>query len=251
MTMPKTAALMREPSARGGIADMTDDELAHAVALLQEDLPGDPIGFISRVGPESHVCGCGAVHLRVEDERLDGDTFTSLMRLLASPFGDIAREHFRRRNGWANIRFGWDGLASRAPRFIEVVDRFDIGNTNAADIPHDHLRSTIDALRNDLAEVMHVIEEAAQSNRSAFVPPHPGDEGRAQWLELTAQLMFVFATPVKKYVVEWYKREYGVAVGAVNCCGVVVEAVEADNDDDGWGRRLLATQIGQQLTPDC
>ncbi|MEM7338813.1 MAG: hypothetical protein AAF467_09205 [Actinomycetota bacterium] len=250
MTMPKTAALMKESPSTGDIADMTDEKLAHAVALLQDDLPGDPIGFIDRVGPDSTVCDCGAVHLRVNDRRLDAATYTSLMRVLATPFGDIVREHFRRQYGWGNIRFGWDGLDGRAPTFMATVHEFGVASTNAADIPHEHLRGTIRALHHDLADVMAVIEQAAKAGESAFVPPEPGDEGRAHWFELTAQLMFVFATPLRKYVVEWYKREYGVNVGAVNCCGVVVGRTAADGTS-GWSRELLATQIGQQLTPDC
>lgn len=250
MTMPKTAALMQDPPLGDGVAEMTDEKLARAVELLTEDLPGDPIAFIAEVGPESTVCDCGAVHLRVGDPRLDEATYTSLMRLLATPFGDIAREHFRRHNGWVNVRFGWEGLEVRAPMFMATVNRHGITGTKATEIPHDQLRDTIDALHRDLAAVMPVIDEAARAGQSAFVPPEPGDDGRAAWFELTAQLMFVFATPVRKYVVEWHKREHGVNVGAVNCCGVVVGAVDPE-DGAGWSHQLLTTQIGQQLTPDC
>ncbi|MEM8922654.1 MAG: hypothetical protein AAGD35_04060 [Actinomycetota bacterium] len=250
MTMPKTAELMKETSHIGELSDMTDAELAKAIGFLREDLPGDPIGFIAAVGPECHVCSCGAVHLRVDDPRLDRATHTSLMRLLATPFGDIVREHVRRHYGWGNVRFGWEGLEARAPRFMAAVERAAIKGSNAADIPHDDLRRTIEALHHDLAEVMATIDGAARAGRSAFVPPEDGEQGRADWLELTAQLMFVFATPLRKYVVEWHRREHGVHVGAVNCCGVVVGHVEP-GDGGRWRRQLLSTQIGQQLTPDC
>ncbi|MEM9889938.1 MAG: hypothetical protein AAF962_03670 [Actinomycetota bacterium] len=250
MTMPKTAALMKDPPLGGGVAELTDEKLAHAVALLQEDLPGDPIGFIAEVGPDSHVCDGGAVHLRFDDPRMDEATHTSLMRLLATPFGDIAREYFRRQHGWVDIRFGWTGLEARAPEFTAVVAEHGIADTDATDIPHDRLRRTIDALQQDLPEITAVIDQAALTGRSAFVPPEPGDEGRAAWFELTAQLMFVFATPLRTYVVEWHQREHGVNIGAVNCCGVVVGSVDP-GDDSRWHRQLLTTQIGQQLTPDC
>jgi hypothetical protein len=249
MTMPKTAALMKETSS-GDVATMTDAQLGEAMQLLQDDLPGDPIGFIALVGPESHVCDCGAVHLQVDDDRLDEQTYASLMRLLATPFGDLVREHFRRRLGWKNIRFGWAGLEGRAPLFIEAVHGLGIKDTRAPDIVHDKLRQAMEALREDLPEVLGCIEQAAQSGRSAFIPPEPGDEGRADWIELTAQLMFVFATPLRKYVVEWHRREHGVNVGAVNCCGIVVGGREAEGDSQ-WATRLMTTQVGQQLTPDC
>ena len=250
MTMPKTAALMKQSPLSDGVADMTDENLEHALALLREDLPGDPIGFIAQFGPEGNVCDCGAVHLRVDDPRLDEATHTSLMRLLATPFGDLVREHFRRQHGWGNLRFGWEGLESRAPAFIAVVDRLGIADSMAADIAHDHLRQTIHALHQDLPDIMPIIDRAARTGQSAFVPPEPGDEGLADWFELTAQLMFVFATPLRKYVVEWYRREYSVNVGAVNCCGVVVGATDPE-DGSRWSRELFDTQVGQQLTPNC
>lgn len=251
MTMPTTAMLIERLSGNGGIlpSEMSDSQLVDVITTLKEDLPGDPIGFIELVAPESHRCSCGAIHLALDDSRLDTDTKSSLLRLLATPFGDYVREHFRRTSGYQNIRFGWDGIQQVAPAFTRMVDEFDARTVNASTIPHNHLQAIIDAIGEDMPAIMPFIHEALESGASIAIPPQPGPAGRQHWQEQIHQLMFIFATPLRKYVQEWAGREYNRPIGAVNCCFIPVGA--EGEEGASWVRSQLATQIAQQITPDC
>lgn len=248
MTMPMAAAAVKDfPDVSP--AKMTDGQIELALDALRADLPGNPLGFIAEVAPESDICECGAVHLAVDDPRLDEATRSSLLRLLATPFGDIVREHYRRVEGYKTIRFGWSGIAERAPHFVACVDQLGVRNTHPADIDHGDLRVVIDAISADMLGIMPVISQAASTGESIAVPPEPGESGRAAWQALIGELMFVFATPLRKYVEEWCWREFGMRVAAINCCMVPVG--DRGDSSASWGRKLMATQIDQQITPDC
>ncbi len=248
--MPKTAMLMKDISEVSDPVQMTDIQLEAAIKSLREDLQGDPIGFIAKVAPESDSCECGSIQLSVIDPRLDEETRHSLLRVLATPFGDIVRESFRRSHGYPNIRFGWDGMKDSAPQFMSRVEIYRVQSADASSIPGPALAAVIHGISIDMPDIMAVIEEARVMRRSIAIPPSPGPNGQREWEKLVSELMFVFATPLRKYVVEWFLREHGLRIGAVNCCMVPV-GEEGEHNSESWKSHIFAEQVKQQVTPDC
>lgn len=244
--MPKTAAAVK---AHGHLpAEMTMAEINTALQALRDDLPGDPIGYIERSVATSERCECGSMHLQIDSPDLDELTRTSLHRLLATPFGDIVRESVCRQSDLTSVRFGWSGLDTRVPMFIEMVDRCGVRSTVATDISDGVLDAIIDALRLDLPEMMSVLDESLLRMTLHTVRAALGDQGQTEWKALIEQVMFAFSTPVRKYVNEYARRRYnGARVGAINCCGIVSDL----SDEQAWSRRWFNVQVGQQLTPDC
>lgn len=246
MTMPRTAevakTLGRSP------LEWTDAEISLALTALGEDLPGDPIGFVLASVPTSRRCDCGALHLAVDAVDLDSQTRSSLHRLLATPFGDIVREHVRREHGIANVRFGWSGVSAVAPTFVRIVDIYDARTVHADTLDDRTLGNIIAAIRKDLPGMMAMLDESLGSLSVNAVSPEMGDEGRQKWKTLIDQVMFAFSTPVRKYLDEYARREFDSAsVGAVNCC-IIMSGCMSSSD---WKQRWFDEQIGQQLTPDC
>ena len=246
MTMPKTAAVAKTI---GRIPqEWTQDEIDQALAALEADLPGDPIGYIMQAIPVSKLCECGALHLSVDASDLDDATRRSLHRVLATPFGDIVREHLRRSADIQNVRFGWSGLKDYAPAFVRVVDIYDARQVHANQLDDASLGNIVAAIRKDLPGMMAMLDQSLASLSVTAVSPSPRDEGRQEWSQLIAQVMFAFSTPVRKYLDEYACRNYdGARVGAVNCCIIMSDV----SSGSSWQRHWFGTQVRQQLTPDC
>lgn len=246
VTMPKTAqfakTLGRSP------LEWTDDEIERALEALREDLPGDPIGFIMAAVPLSRRCDCGSLHLSVDAPELEEATRGSLHRLIATPFGDIVREHVRRQSGVANVRFGWSGVDAYAPTFVRVVDIYDARKVRASELDDRTLGNIISAIRKDMPEMMEMLDASLRTLSVKAVSSPPGESGKREWRALIEQVMFAFSTPVRKYLDEYAKRNFGGArVGAVNCCIIMSDI----GDGSAWQHRWFDTQVDQQLTPDC
>lgn len=246
MTMPRTAAvakmLGRTP------LEWTDAEIDQALTALSEDLPGDPIGYVLTALPRSGRCECGALHLAVDATDLDSVTRSSLHRLLATPFGDIVREHVRRRSDITTVRFGWGGIDVTAPAFVEAVDVHDARHVYASKLSDQALGNIVTAIRQDLPGMMSMFDRSLGELLVNAVGPEPGDEGRRAWKALIDQVMFAFSTPVRKYLDEYAVRQYnGAYVGAVNCCIIMSARLPSAT----WQIRWFDEQVGQQLTPDC
>lgn len=246
MTMPKTAEVVRS---YGRLPEeMTSGQLDQALDALRADLPGDPIGYVLRAIPVSEHCECGAVHLSVDDPLLDADTRGSLHRLLATPFGDIMRERVRRDAELKTIRFGWSGLEAYVPAFSSAVDRLGVQLSSGMSLTDDELHQVIVALRDDLPGMMRMLDDSLDALSVNAVSPHAGESGKLEWKALIDQVMFAFSTPVRKYLDEYARRNYGGArVGAVNCCIIMSDV----SDGSTWQRRWFGEQVDQQLTPDC
>ena len=246
MTMPKTAAvaraLGRTPS------EWTRSELDRALAALRDDLPGDPIGYVIAAIPRSERCECGALHLSVDAPDLDGQTRSSLHRLLATPFGDIVRERVCRQTAISTVRFGWSGLHAFVPTFVRVIDIYEVRTTSARELDDQTLENIITAIRKDLPGLMTMYNQSLESLTVNAVSPAPDDSDRREWKALIDQVMFAFSTPVRKYLDEYAVRHYdGAMVGAVNCCIVM----SAQLPGAAWKTRWFDEQVQQQLTPDC
>lgn len=248
MTMPKTAEVMKALPKGTLPEELSDTQLKEALEALRDDLPGDPVGYIERAAPSSKLCECGAVHLRVNAADMGMETAGSLHRLLATPYGDLVREHMRRESGYKTVRFGWDGIEAKAPAFVAAVERHGVRNSIASDIGSEVLAELIEAFRRDMPRVMDMVERSATSVSVFSVSPQLGDTGQKDWKLLIDQVMFAWSTPVRKYLSEWLSREFGLYGGAVNCCIIMTEQVGSETD---WRRRWIAEQTNQQLTPDC
>lgn len=246
--MPKTAAAMKALPSGVLPEELSDTDLQSAIKALRIDLPGDPIGYIERTAPNSKLCECGAVHLCVDASDIDEETRGSLHRLLATPYGDLVREHMRRKSGFSTIRFGWSGIDKKVPTFVKAVRDHDAQNTPASSIDQVALVGIIDAFRRDMPDVMQMIEHSAASISAFSVSPQSGDSGRAEWKALIDRVMFAWSTPVRKYLSEWLSREFGLYGGAVNCCIVMTARIGSEID---WRRQWIQEQTNQQLTPDC
>lgn len=246
MTMPRTAEVARVLGRTP--LEWTDAEINRALAALGEDLPGDPIGYVLGAVPRSERCECGALHLAVDALDMEPDTRSSLHRLLATPFGDIVREHVRRRTNITTVRFGWSGVDNAAPTFVRVVDAQDARHMHASNLSDQVLSDIVAAIRKDLPGMMSMFDQSLGELSVNAVSPEPGDKGRQAWRALIDQVMFAFSTPVRKYLDEYAARQYGGAhVGAVNCC-IVMSARLSSN---AWQARWFDEQVSQQLTPDC
>ncbi len=244
MTMPKTAQVAKELGRTP--LEWTDAEMTRALDALRDDLPGDPIGYVMNAVPTSARCDCGAVHLSVDAPDLDCETRGSLHRLLATPFGDIVREHVRRQFGFGNVRFGWSGIKALAPTFVRVVDIYDARTTRVSELSDVTLGNIIEAIRKDMPGMMAMYDESLGELSVHAVSP--GSDGQREWKVLIDQVMTAFSTPLHKYLDEYAKRTYdGAHVGVVNCCIIMSDV----GDSTAWQRRWFATQVDQQLTPDC
>jgi hypothetical protein len=253
--MPKTAAVVASFGERTLPETMKMEQLESAIHALSQDLPGDPIAYIERSAPQSDQCECGAIHLSVSDPLLDASTAGSLHRVLATPYGDILREYFKRRHGYATIRFGWSGIDARVPRFVEAVRVHDVQRLKGSGLSNVALHAVIDAVRIDVPRVMEMVDGSIELSRgrndrtlrSYAVSPTPGADGRTEWQELISQVMFVWSTPVRKYLDEYLLREHEMVGGAINCC--IIATMRADGPS--WRQQWFDEQTGQQLTPDC
>lgn len=246
MTMPRTAevakALGRSPR------EWSDVEIDQALQALDQDLPGSPIDYVFGMLPVSERCECGAVHLAVNALDLDPITRGSLHRLLATPFGDIVREHVRRQTDVTTVRFGWAGIDLTVPTFVRVVDVYDVRTRHASELDDRTLGNIVAAIRKDLPGMMQMLDGSLDTLSVNAVGATPGDTGRREWKALIDQVMFAFSTPVRKHLDEYATRRYdGASVGAVNCCIVMSARLSADD----WRRRWFDEQVSQQLTPDC
>ena len=246
MTMPRTAevakSLGRSPQ------EWSDAEIDKALKALSEDLPGDPIGYALGALSASERCECGALHLAVNAPDLDPATRGSLHRLLATPFGNIVRERVRRHTDVTTIRFGWEGIDLTAPKFVRVVDVYDVRGAYACKLDDQTLGNIVAAIRQDLPGMMAMFDQSLGELSVRAVKPQPGDEGRREWKALIDQVMFGFSTPLRKYLDEYAARYYeGARVGAVNCCIVMAARLS----DAAWQDRWFGEQVCQQLTPDC
>lgn len=248
MTMPKTAAFMKSLPQGTLPEEMSYTELSTALHALRSDLPGNPLDYIEWAAPKSKICDCGAIHLNVNAGDLDAATASSLHRLLATPYGDLVREHHRRKDGYQNVRFGWEGLETQVPRFVTAVDSHDACTSIATDIDDNALRDIINAFRDDMPNVMQMLERSASSVTVHSVSPSPSDENNQAWKHLIDQVMFAWSTPVRKYLVQWLSREHGLYGGAVNCCIIMTARSSSETQ---WRRRWTDEQTSQQLTPDC
>lgn len=255
MTMPRTAAVVASFGTHVLPETMTTEQLNQAVRALEQDLPGNPIGYIRRAAPLSELCECGALHLAVNAPDLEQDCAQSLHRVLATPYGDIVREQFRRESGHSTIRFGWSGIETRVPSFVEVVRRYDAQLSHASKVSDKGIQEIMRALHADMPSVIEMLRQSialsqsgnGMSLRSHAVSPSPGSKGRMQWQVLIGQVMFAWSTPVRKYLDEYLLREYGMVGGAVNCC--IISTMRAGVPS--WRQQWFDEQTGQQLTPDC
>jgi hypothetical protein len=248
MTMPKTALVLKTFAADILPEELSDGQLAAVIAALRSDLPGDPIEYIEHVAPHSERCQCGAVHLAVNAPDLSSVTAASLHRLLATPYGDMAREHMRRSTGFKTIRFGWDGIAQQAPMFVQAVAADHVGSTASADISNQALERVVQAIRLDIPQVVAMLDASAANGTVHAVSAKPGVDGHVHWTSLIDQLMFAWSTPIRKYMAEWLRRTFGVYGGAINCCIVMSGRYNCEAD---WRRAWTREQTQQQLTPDC
>lgn len=253
--MPKTAAVVASFGERVLPEMMTTEQLNQAIQALEQDLPGDPIGYIRQVAPQSEVCECGALHLSVDAPGLSADCASSLHRVLATPYGDIVREQFRRENGYETIRFGWNGIEKVVPSFVETVQTYDVQASHASELSSEALTAIIGALRVDMPGVVDMLHKSVELSgqndaallRSYAVSPTSGADGRAEWQALISRVMFAWSTPVRKYLDEYLLREHGMVGGAVNCC--IISTMRAG--EPSWRQQWFNEQTGQQLTPDC
>lgn len=245
--MPRTATVARALVGRTPI-EWSDAEIDQALRALSQDLPGDPIGYVMAAISQSERCECGALHLAVDAPDLDDQTRASLHRLLATPFGDIVREHVARQTDITTVRFGWSGLQAVVPTFVRVVDIYEARTASARELDSQTLENIVAAIRKDLPGMMDMYDRSLGSLTVHAVRPAPGDEGQAIWKALIDQVMFAFSTPVRKYLDEYAARWYaGASVGAVNCCIVMAARLPSD----AWKTRWFDEQVAQQLTPDC
>lgn len=255
MTMPKTAAVIKSFGVNVLPETMTDVQLAQAIQALEQDLPGYPIAYIEQVAPRSEHCECSALHLAVDDPGLSTVTAGSLHRVMATPYGDVIRELFRRQYGYKTIRFGWSGLERQVPLFVKTVLRYDVKASHVSDISDEVLQEIVAALTLDIPGVMSMVEQSValskqrldDSLRSHAVSPASGENGRAQWQMLIGQVMFAWSTPVRKYLDEYLLRSHGMVGGAVNCC--IISTMRSGVPS--WRQQWFDEQTGQQLTPDC
>lgn len=254
--MPKTATVVASFSPGVLPLALSGEQLNQAIQALEHDLPGDPIAYIKHVAPRSEQCECGAIHLAVNDSELSEICAHSLHRVLATPYGDIVREYFRRHGGYKTIRFGWEGIEQTVPQFMMAVDQYGVRSTRASQISDQIFHEIIESFRYDMPEVMNMIESSAQLTsetddsdrlRSYAVSAAADDAGRVQWQRLITQLMFAWSTPVRKYLDEYLLRDYAMVGGAVNCC--IVSTMRAGNTS--WRQQWFDEQTCQQLTPDC
>lgn len=246
MTMPRTAEVAKRLGRTP--LEWSDAEINQALKALSDDLPGNPIEYVLGALPRSERCECGALHLATNAPDLEADTRSSLHRLLATPFGDIVREHIRRTSTLTNVRFGWEGLDVALPMFVEVVDRHQARSQYASKLSDRTLNDIVLAIRKDLPGMMKMFDQSLSNLSVNAVSPEPGEEGRLAWKVLIDQVMLAFSTPVRKYLDEYAVRNYdGASVGAVNCCIVMAARMPSDT----WHARHFGEQVNQQLTPDC
>ncbi len=255
MTMPKTATVVASFGSDILPETMSTTQLELAIQALEQDLPGSPIDYIRNVAPLSELCECGALHLAVDALDLTTECASSLHRVLATPYGDIVREQFRREYGYDTIRFGWSGIEARVPLFSKTVQAYDVRTSNASEVSSEALSATIEALRSDMPGVMDMLEQSIVLSKRAEVPllrshavsAASGAAGRAEWQALIAQVMFAWSTPIRKYLDEYLLREHAMVGGAVNCC--IISTMRAG--ESSWRQQWFDEQTGQQLTPDC
>lgn len=228
-------------------AEMSDLQLSVAMGTLRQDLPGDPIGYIERMVPVSQRCGCGAVHLLLDDPELDEPTRGSLHRLLATPFGEIPRQWIRRQYGFTNLRFGWDGLEKVAPVFDALVSRTDMRQAPASLLSDAELDEVMVAIRTDLPGMSQMLEVSVATRAVHAVSAQPGESGARAWKALIDEVMVAFSTPMRKFLDEYAMRRHGCRLSAINCCIIMA----GEMDGPVWERHRFTVQTQQQLTPDC
>lgn len=261
MTMPATATYVKSLGANvQSAADMSAVQIEAALYTLETDLGHTPWTILSRV-PDSISCNCGAVHLDLaEFSDQDSPHLKNMVRLLATPFGDIILRRIQQHHPDVTaVKFGWNGLEGFTPNFVETVDRLGVRSIKAEYMSTDELLEVVDAIRRDLPLAVEMMERSArntlQRKTSGLVPfsISPMQDGsKDRWSERVFELMFAWSTPLKKYLNEWLSREYGVRGLAINCCMFPTEDIKRTKQsglkpiEGGWG-----VQVEQQVTPDC
>lgn len=251
MTMPVAAAAVKE---MGSLLpnEMSEEQLACVVDGFREDLGNETVVFVEAAIPESKLCECGALHLQLNDPKLSDGVRHKLLRLVASPFGQVvAQQH-----GFSALRFGWDGLEQHLPEFMAVVDRHGVRLALASSVSDEALDEIIAVIRLEVPGVLEMIEASASAARAAggyrSYAVTPAQAGSTEnWQQLIGRLMLAGATPVRKFIDEHLRRRFGVYGGVVNCCVYPAEPIESAGTPDGFARRRWFEQVNQQLTPDC
>lgn len=230
----------------------TNEEVIELVDRIDRDLPGHVLSYLRGAIPSCQACECGALHVDIGDGALDDATRRSLARVFATPFAKMIGEWTKREHGLSGtVKFGWSNLSVVAPRFAWAVPVGSPQQTEYADKLSDlNLQTAVDAIEDDLPLGFAFIRNSAESyDGSGFMakslsPDEAG--GYDQWVEMINQLMFVGSTPMRKYVAEWLRREYGIEqFGPINCCRV------SFGSSDGFDEAVMKDQVEQQLTPDC
>ncbi len=250
MTMPLAAELTREIG--GDPQQWSDEQVIELLDRVDHDLPGSVIDYLRSTIPSCQACECGALHVDIGDPMLDVPTRRSLARVFATPFAAIIGEWTKREHGLSGVvKFGWSNLDRFAPRFAWAVPVGSRLQTAHADTLSDlELRTIVDAIEDDLSQGFAFIRDAASRYKGeAFKAESLTVDdagGREAWDETTTQLMLIGSTPMRKYVAEWLRRQYGIEhFGPINCCRV------SFGQGDGFDEAVMKDQIEQQLTPDC
>lgn len=253
MTMPQTAEYV---TMLGGSmpSEMSSEELNQALKCLDEDLNGTA-SWLMQHAPESadrSTCECGAVHLSLVDPAIDDGRRSYLLRLLATPFGEIPRESLRRQYLYDTVKFGWDGLEQFAPESVAAIDHLGHRSTHQRDIPSADLAEIVAAIRRDLPGVVEMMEASAKQDGSGLrsYPVRPADMSSLdEWKTLIGRLMLAWSTPLKKFLQPHLLRNFGVVGGAVNCCAFPTEPLGRRSEE--FASAIWSEQTKSQLTVDC
>lgn len=250
MTMPLAAELTREIGSDP--SNWSDEQVIDLLYRVNHDLPGDVIAYLRGAIPMCQTCECGALHIDIGDPMLDEYTRRSLARVFATPFAAVVGEWTKREYGLNGVvKFGWANLRTVAPRFAWAVPVGMPNQTRYADQITDlDLRAIVDAIQDDLPlGFAFICDVASRYNGEAFMAESltSGEAGgRENWVETIDQLMLIGSAPMRKYVAEWLRREYGIEkFGPINCCRV------SFGNGEGFDDLVMNDQITQQLTPDC
>lgn len=251
MTMPATAEYV---TAIGGTmpAEMTDNQLERALACLDADLEDTASWLLRRVAEvaSSSTCECQAVHLSLDDPTMSDTRRSYLLRLLATPFGDLPREQLRRQHGYATVKFGWDGLEQFAPLAVAAIDELGHRSTHRDDISDADLVAIVSAIRHDLPGAVEMMEASARQSGGGLrgYPVRPADMSSPEdWKVLIGRLMLAWSTPLRKFLEPHLAREFGMAGSAVNCCAFPTQSL----DEAGFAQSIWLKQTQSQLTVDC
>lgn len=250
MTMPLAAAYLQEVGHEP--LQLSDSELGLVIDQIDQDLPGDVLGYLREAIPQCQACECGALHVDIGDRRLTETTRRSLARVFATPFSAVVGEWSRRQYGLNGVvKFGWSNLDRVAPNFAQAVP---VGSAQQMVYAHQleqaDMERIVSAIALDTPLAFEFIRASAeQYDGSSFMAQSLTSEeagGRENWVETIDQLMLIGSTPMRKYVAEWLRRQFGIEkFTPINCCRT------SFGGDEDFARHAMKDQISQQLTPDC